>query len=108
MAEQITMQIPAAAFDAMTTQAPSLAYESLIRDGATPLINILTFGFINTPIINASTGIIVAYVTLWEYESVTVCRVDGDSATLIGHCSADSAFDTLEAMRIFNMFWGEE
>lgn len=100
----ITLRIPRAAWETM--QAKSLAdVQNGLHVGATlPIMDVLTFGYINTPITLNATGELCAYVVEWTHGQTTVCKVNGDSCTVIGMESV-TGLDTTGALDLFHKYW---
>lgn len=75
----INLQIPERALQLMTCKTISGVFDDLIKNGSLPLMELLTFGGVITPIINNETNQPEAYVAYWYHNGqVTVCLVVED------------------------------
>lgn len=71
MSMQKAPGIPQQAFDLMRQKTPHQAYADMQTNKGLPLIEALTFGLINTPIIYNKTGKIVGYVVYWFKDNMS-------------------------------------
>lgn len=80
-----TPDIPTEALELMVKKTVRLAYQEMVEKRGIARIELLTFAWINVPIIMNETQEIVAYVATWEGGKVSVCMVgEGDWLTLAG------------------------
>lgn len=103
-----TFAIPTDALDLMTTKRPDQAYRQLIDSGALPLLELLTFAYLNTPISNGPIydhDRIIAYVSYWDGGHLTVCALDGDMVRLIATEDGAPPSEPEQALAIFKRHW---
>ena len=104
------LTIPGAALAAMASKSPRQALRELTAYHEISLIELLTFGMINTPISDApvfDADRIVAYVSLWDGCATTLCAVDGDVARLV-HAETYTIVDPDDALAFFRRHWPAE
>lgn len=90
----------------MSSKSPTAAYLEMIERRQLPLLELLTFGMINTPISEGATfnaDRIVAYISLWENGHTTLCAVAGDDSRLVS--SANVAIVDPDAALEFRQYW---
>jgi len=101
------LTIPGNALVAMASKSPRLALSELTTYHEISLIDLLTFGMINTPISDApvfDADRIVAYVSLWDGYYTTLCAVDGDMARLV-YGESNVVVDPDDALEFFRRHW---
>ena len=102
---ELTLEISRSAAHLMATKSLADVYAGLHIGATMPVLEILTFGWINTPITLNATGKLCAYVVEWENRVVTVHRVGGCDCTVIGMESAHTGLDCDEALALFHKYW---
>lgn len=106
---ELTLEIPRSAAHLMATKSLADVYAGLHVGAIMPVLEVLTFGMINTPITLNATGELCAYVVEWENRVVTVHRVGGCDCTVIGmEFVAHAGLDCDEALALFRKYWGEQ
>lgn len=102
---KITMKISGSAFHLMASESVESVLSRIAISHIFSVTEILTFGMVNTPITHNATGALCAYVVYWQNRLVTVCKVDGNEATVIGLFNAERSPDVDEALTIFHKHW---
>lgn len=97
----LSLRIPIDAVIAMGTKTLEQVYSQLMSTQSAALIDVLTFGYVNTPIIENATGRLEAYVTYWITGVVTVCKVEGEQCHLLGSRPWDHAPSKAECENLF-------
>lgn len=92
----------------IATKTLSEVSYNLLTQRSAPLIDVLTYGFVNTPIIHNATGEIIAYVTYWEDRHITVCRLTGDILHLLGVEEFTHWPSLKECEALFCKYWTEQ
>lgn len=108
---EIGLTIPKAAVQLMTSSTRD-TYDRLMT-GRVELMGLLTFGFINTPIIETASGMHVGMVSYWlDQKMTTACRVDSVDPkvyNLIGVYDEYEMYITAnEAVKIYDRALAEE
>ncbi len=89
----------------MAHSSPRKAFDALIETGEARLMTILTFGYINTTIINDDTRKPCGVVTAWASGVITVCEViegDENRYKLLKMLECNSWPDKDESLKIWN------
>lgn len=104
------LRIPIDAVITMGTKTMADVYSQLLSTQSAALIDVLTFGYINTPINRNATCALVAYVTYWAITNVvTVCRVEDGQCHLLGSLPWDGVNHPTpkECEALFLRYWKE-
>ena len=103
----LSLRVPIDAVITMGAKTLVEVYSQLMSTEQSNLIDVLTFCYVNTPIIENATGKLVAYVTYWITGVVTVCRVNGEQVALLGSRPWDHWPSKIECEELCCQYWKE-
>ena len=105
--DTITLKIPSDIAEMLITYSIDDTRAVLLRGESIELLRLLTFGYLNTGILNNKTGDIIAYVTQWQDNLVTICELAGDNCHMVHSFITDHTLDSDDASAAYTEFYNK-